>query len=84
VPNVSQFDEQFMTYSKTNNRPSTVYAKEWMMRLHLIPFFGAMKLDAIGPADIEKPQNEKPRQVNDLPGRTWSGKRDLNSAVTEL
>jgi integrase len=42
-----------MIFSKTNNRPSTVYAKEWMMRLHIIPFFGAMKLDAIGPAEVE-------------------------------
>lgn len=53
VPKVSEFHERFMIFSKTNNRPSTVYAKEWMMRLHIIPFFGAMKLDAIGPAEVE-------------------------------
>jgi len=53
VPRVSVFSEQFMTFSKTNNRPSTVYAKEWMMRLHIIPFFGEMNLDAIGPAEVE-------------------------------
>jgi hypothetical protein len=54
VPKVSVFNEQFMTFSKTNNRPSTVYAKEWMTRLHIIPFFGEMRLDAIGPAEVEK------------------------------
>ena len=43
-----------MSYSRTNNKPSTVYAKEWMLDVHLVPFFGAMKLDAIGPAEIEK------------------------------
>lgn len=43
-----------MTYSRTNNKPSTVYAKEWVLEVHLVPFFGAMKLDAIGPAQIEK------------------------------
>ena len=42
------------TYSKTNNKPSTVYAKEGMLNAHLIPFFGKMRLDAIGPAEIEK------------------------------
>ena len=38
-----------MTFSKTNNKPSTVSAKEGMLRVHLVPFFGSMKLDAIGP-----------------------------------
>ncbi len=54
VPTVSEFQEQFMTYSRTNNKPSTVYAKEWILEVHLVPFFGAMKLDAIGLAEIEK------------------------------
>jgi hypothetical protein len=30
-----------------------LYAKKWMLRAHLVPFFGAMRLDAIGPAEIE-------------------------------
>src|SRR5512147_2294683 len=54
VPTVSAFRESFMTYAKTNNKPSTVYAKEGMLRKHLIPFFGKMRLDAIGPAEIER------------------------------
>jgi len=28
---VSEFRESFMSYSRTNNKPSTVYAKEWML-----------------------------------------------------
>jgi len=51
---VSEFQEDFLTYSKTNNKPSSVAAKEYILKLHLIPFFGAMKLDAIGPADVER------------------------------
>ncbi len=43
-----------MTFSKTNNKPSTVSAKEGLLRVHLIPFFGAMKLDAIGPAEVKR------------------------------
>ena len=54
VPTVSEFRESFMTYSRTNNKPSTVYAKEWMLNAHLIPFFGKTRLDAIGPAEIER------------------------------
>ena len=54
VLTVSQFEEQFMTFSKTNNKPSTVSAKEGLLRIHLIPFFGSLKLDAIGPAEVER------------------------------
>ncbi len=53
VPTVAEFEEKFVTYSTTNNKPSTVYAKKWMLRTHLIPFFGGMHLDQIGPAEIE-------------------------------
>jgi integrase len=53
APTVAEFEKQFMTYSRTNNKASTVYAKEWMLRSHLVPFFGAKRLDAIGPADVE-------------------------------
>lgn len=54
VPTVAGFYEAFMAYSKTNNRPSTVCAKEAMMRCHLLPFFGAMKLDTVGPEDVDR------------------------------
>ena len=42
-----------MTFSEVNNKPSTLYAKRWMLKLHLSPFFGSMRLDRIGPAEIE-------------------------------
>jgi hypothetical protein len=72
VPTVSEFRESFMTYSRTNNKPSTVYAKEWILEVHLIPFFGAMKLDAIGPAEIEKPR----------PGSSRTGSSRSRSTTT--
>jgi integrase len=53
VPTVSGFKEPFLTYSRTNNKPSTVYAKDWMFRVHLSPYFGSMRLDEIGAAQIE-------------------------------
>ncbi len=59
VPTVAQFEERFITYSTTNNKPSTVYAKKWMLRAHLVPFFGSMRLDAIGPAETEEYKAKK-------------------------
>lgn len=53
VPNVTEFWPKFLTYSQTNNKPSTVYGKQWVYRLHLEPEFGPMKLDAIGPFEVE-------------------------------
>ena len=53
VPTVAAFAEKFLTYSETNNKPSTVHAKRWMLRVHLLPFFGEMQLDGIGPAETE-------------------------------
>ena len=50
---VEEFATEFLTFSTTNNKPSTVNAKEWMLRIHLLPFFGKMRLDEIGPADVE-------------------------------
>ena len=54
IPTLGDFAEQFMTYSKTNNKPSTVHAKEWLLRVHLVPAFGAMRLNAIGPEELER------------------------------
>jgi integrase len=53
VPTFDGFKDRFLTYSEVNNKPSTVYAKKWMLKLHLSPYFGATKLDEIGPAEIE-------------------------------
>ncbi len=43
-----------MSYSRTNNKASTVCSKELILRVHLLPSFGAMRLDVIGPAQIER------------------------------
>lgn len=54
IPTFDEFKDWFLTFSEVNNKPSTVYAKRWMLKLHLSPFFGSMKLSKIGPADIEE------------------------------
>jgi integrase len=74
VPEVREFWSKFLTYSKTNNKPATVYLKEWVFRPHLEPFFGSMKLDAIGPADVEEfkaakvAEGQSRKSINNLLG----------------
>jgi integrase len=53
APTVEAFSQEFLTFSGTNNKPSTVHAKEWMLRVHLLPYFGSTRLDQLGPAAIE-------------------------------
>ena len=48
VMTLQEFLGAFLTYSKNNNKPSTYSSKEYTLRLHLVPFFGAMRLDKIG------------------------------------
>jgi integrase len=53
VPTFAEFEPRFIAYSKTNNKPSTVYGKENILKLHLRPYFGEKRLDEIGPAEVE-------------------------------
>jgi site-specific recombinase XerC len=53
VPTLEAFQERFLHYSVVNNKPSTAYAKRWVLRMHILPAFGRRRLDAIGPADVE-------------------------------
>jgi hypothetical protein len=53
VPTLEAFQARFLDYAEVNNKPSTVYAKRWVLREHLVPAFGKRRLDEIGPADIE-------------------------------
>jgi integrase len=53
IPTLREFEPKFMSYSETNNKKSTVYAKRWVLRLHLLPHFGDMPLDTITPAEVE-------------------------------
>jgi integrase len=53
VPTLESFQTRFLDYSEVNNKPSTVYAKRWVLRTHLVPAFGKPRLDTIGPADVE-------------------------------
>ena len=55
TPTFEQFSRDwFDTYVKTNNKPTEQRSKESTLRVHLVPFFGTMKLDRITTADIER------------------------------
>jgi integrase len=54
APLFREFTTRFLeTYAKTNNKPSEVESKEMILRVHLIPAFGELALDDIGPREIE-------------------------------
>jgi integrase len=55
VPTFAQFADRFMaTYAVTNNKASEVDAKTGILRVHLLPAFGASALDRIGVAEVEE------------------------------
>ncbi|MCF7900582.1 site-specific integrase [Candidatus Babeliales bacterium] len=49
----------FETYAKTNNKHSEILNKEGILRVHLVPFFGKVKLDNISNQLVEKYKREK-------------------------
>jgi integrase len=54
VPTVEKFQTEFLeTYAKKNNKPSVYVEKEKILRLHLVPFFGAYRIDQIPPKAVE-------------------------------
>ena len=60
------------TYVYVNNKPSEWMAKEYMFRVHLLPAFGRLRLDAITRRDVEEFKAEKlgegitPKTVNNV------------------
>jgi integrase len=55
VPTFNAFADEFMaTYAKTNNRYSEQMAKQGILKHHLRPAFGKLKLDAITVREIEQ------------------------------
>ncbi len=53
VPTLGQFVQRFLEHAQTNNKYSTARSKAHVTHKHLVPAFGHLKLDTIGPAEIE-------------------------------
>lgn len=75
VPTYAEFVPQFWTYVENNNKPSTQSAKKQALTRHLVPYFGRMKLDDIGPAEIERFKAEMRKKL--------SGSRPRKEAPTK-
>lgn len=68
-PTFATWAEEFLaTYVAANNKPSVKKERRRIIEQHLIPAFGAMRLDQIGLRDIEKFKADKlatPRSATD-------------------
>lgn len=54
VPLFADFAKEFIdTYATPNNKPSEVESKRMILRVHLVPLFGNLRLDQIGIAEID-------------------------------
>ena len=54
IPTLRAFAERFLeTYATTNNKPSEIESKRTILRVHLVPEFGDVRLDRIGPPELE-------------------------------
>jgi integrase len=62
VPTLADFEPRFVAFSENNNKPSTVYAKRWLLRCHILPALGKTRLDAIGPPQIEDYKSAKVKE----------------------
>ncbi len=55
APVFASFVEEYLTnHAKLHNKPSSVRAKRSIYDNHLVPFFGKMRLDQIGPREIDR------------------------------
>ena len=53
VPTVREFHEVFLEASRINNKPSSVVTKEIILRMHIVPRLGDLRLDQVTYAVIE-------------------------------
>jgi integrase len=53
APKVREFVETYLDASRLQNKPSSVEAKEWTLRRHLVPAIGDLRLDQVTYAVIE-------------------------------
>jgi integrase len=56
VPTLEQFAPRFLDgYARANrHKPSGIAAKEMILRVHLVPFLGRKRLDAVSNEDVQR------------------------------
>jgi len=66
VPTLAEFEADFIDlYARTENKQSEVEAKQRHLRNHLVPFFGDMRLDQIGPEQVARYKAAKLKEEYD-------------------
>ena len=75
VPTFGTFAEQYLEVSLSKDKPSTVAAKEMILRVHLRPVFDKRKLDEIGYGDIVDYAASKAKKL---------GKKTVNNHLSLL
>ncbi|WNG25593.1 site-specific integrase [Cystobacter fuscus] len=76
VPTLEQFQERFLDHARTNNKVSTAKTKADILRKHLVPAFGRLKLDQIDTAKIETFKAQKVKE--------GLSKKSVNNLLTVL
>ncbi|ACL67027.1 integrase family protein [Anaeromyxobacter dehalogenans 2CP-1] len=71
VPTLAEFEKQFIEHARANRqKASTVYAKESILRVHLVPVLGTKRLDEITEADVQALKvtlaEHRPKTVNNV------------------
>jgi integrase len=72
VPTLAEFEERFLSeYAEANRqKPSSIEAKKSILKNHLVPMLGQLKLDEIGTAQVQqlksKLADRKPKTVNNV------------------
>ncbi len=69
VPTLAEFEDKFIEHAKGNRqKASTVYAKESILRTHLVPLLGTKRLDEITESDVQalkaRLKERRPKTVN--------------------
>lgn len=55
APTVAAFEDEFISvYARVENKNSEVEAKKRHLKNHIVPFFGRMRLDQIGPEHVAR------------------------------
>jgi integrase len=75
APRFEQFAEQFLLLAESDNKPSELYSKEMILRVHLKPAFGKVKLDQIDYAAIQDYAATKSKKL---------AKKTVNNHLTVL
>jgi integrase len=71
VPTLAEFKETFLDYAKTErDKPSTIASKDSIVRCHVVPIVGDVRLDAITPRHVHAIKKaldgRKPKTVNNV------------------